>query len=81
VPIVELEVVWHVGIPCSGSQVVDLFVVGFESSHEVVDARVGSAELLGGNGSVSLHCGSESIGHCVCNFGKFISTKTNEGFS
>jgi hypothetical protein len=79
--IVELKVMWHVGVPCSGSQVADFFVVGLESPCEVVDVGAGSSELLGGDGGVSFHCGGEPIGHCVCDFAEFVSTEANEGFS
>jgi hypothetical protein len=81
VPVVELKVVWHVGIPCLGSQVVDFFVMGLKCSCEMVDAGVGSGELLGGDGGVSLHCGGEPVSHCVCNFAEFVSTEADEGFS
>ena len=79
--VVELEVVRHVGIPCSGSQAADFFVMGLECSCEVVDAGAGGGELLGGDGGVSLHCGRKSIGHHACDLAEFVPTETNEGFS
>ena len=78
--IVELEVVWHVGVPRSGSQVVDFLVMGLECPCEVVDVGVGSGELVGGDGGVSLHCGCESIGHRSRNFAEFIPTEMDESF-
>ena len=55
--------------------------MGLKSPRKVVDAGASSGELLGSNGGVSFHCSGESIGHCVCNFCKFISTEVNESFS
>jgi hypothetical protein len=80
VSVVELKVVRHVGVPCSGLQVVDFFVAGLECSHEVVDTGAGSSELLGGDGGVLFHCGSKSVGHCSCDFAKFVPAETDEGF-
>ena len=80
VPIVELKVVWHVGVPCSGSQVANFFVTGLKCFCEVVDVGVGSGELLGSDGGASLHCGGEAICHCGCDFTEFISAETDEGF-
>jgi hypothetical protein len=78
--VVELEIVWHVGIPCSGSQVADLFVVGLNSPCKVVDVGMGGGELLGGDGGVLLHCGGEPVGHCAHDFTEFVSAEANEGF-
>jgi hypothetical protein len=61
--------------------VADFFIVGLESPCEVVNVGAGSGELLGSDGGVSFHCGGESVGHHVCDFGEFISTEVNEGFS
>jgi hypothetical protein len=80
-PVVELEVVRHVGVPCSGSQAVDFFVAGLECPHEMINAGAGSGELLGGNGGASFHRGGESIGHCACNFAEFVPAEMDEGFS
>ena len=71
--IVELEVVWHVGVPCSGSQAVDFLVAGLECPCKVVDMGAG------GDGGASFHYGGESVGHRSCNFAEFISTEANEG--
>ena len=79
--VIELEVVRHVGVSCSGSQVADFFVAGLEHSHEMVDAGAGSSELLGSDGGASLHCGSEAICHCACDFAEFVSAEANEGLS
>jgi hypothetical protein len=78
--VVELEVVRHVGVPHSGSQVADFLVAGLECPHEVVDACAGSGELLGGDGGASLPCGCESVGHCSCDFAEFIPAEADEGF-
>ena len=78
--VVELEVVWHVGVACSGSQVADFLVVGLEGPHEVVDTGMGGGELLGGDGGASFHCGGESVGHRLCDFAEFVSAEANEGF-
>ena len=78
--IVELEVMWHIGVPCSGSQAVDFLIVGLECSHEVVDTGMGGSELLGGDGGASFHCGCESVGHHSRDFAEFVSTEVNEGF-
>ena len=72
--VVELEVVWHVGVPCSGSQAVDFLVAGLECPREVVDMGAG------GDGGASFHCGHKSVGHCSCNFAEFVSAEANEGF-
>ena len=79
--VIELKVVWHVGVSCSGSQAVDFFVAGLECSCKVVDAGAGSSELLGSDGGASLHCGSEAICHCACDFAEFVSAEANEGLS
>jgi hypothetical protein len=79
-PVVELEVMQHVGIPHSGSQVADFFVVGLECSRKAVDMGMGGSELLGGDGGASLHCGGESVGHCTCDFTEFVPTEADEGF-
>ena len=78
--VVELEVVWHVGVPCSGSQAVDFLIVGLECSHEVVDTGMGGGELLGGDSGASFHCGHGPVGHRSCNFTEFVPAETNEGF-
>ena len=79
--VVELEVVWHVGVPRLGSQAADFFVMGLECSRKVVDAGAGGGELLGGDGGASLHCGSEAVCHCARNFAEFVSAEANEGLS
>ena len=79
-PVVKLEVVGHVSVPCSGSQVADFLVVGLECPCEVVDAGTGSGKLLGSDGGVLLHCGCEPIGHCLCDFAEFVSAEVDEGF-
>jgi hypothetical protein len=71
--VVELEVVRHVGVSCSGSQVADFFIAGLERSCEMVDTGAGSSELLGGDG------GGEAIRHCAHDFAEFVSTEANEG--
>jgi hypothetical protein len=78
--IVELEVVWHVGVPRSGSQVVDFLVMGLECPCKVVDVGAGSGELLGGDGGASLHCGRKSVGHRSRDFAEFIPAETDESF-
>jgi len=80
VSVVELEVVWHVGVPCSGSQAVDFLVAGLECPCEVVDAGTGSGKLLGGDGGALLHCGHEPIGHCSRDFAESIPAEVDEGF-
>jgi hypothetical protein len=80
VSVVELEVMGHAGVSCSGLQAADLIVVGLEGPHKLVDAGAGGSELLGGDGGASLHCGSKSVGHCAGNFSKFVPTEMNEGF-
>jgi hypothetical protein len=47
----------------------------------MVDAGVGGGELLGGDGGASLHCGSEAVCHCACDFTEFVSAEANEGLS
>ena len=79
--VVELEVVWHVGVPCSGSQVADFLIAGLECPCEVVDASTGGGELLGGDGGVSLHCGGKSVGHCARDFAELVSAEADKGFS
>jgi hypothetical protein len=78
--VVELEVMRHVSMPCSGSQVVDFLVAGLECSRKVVDTGMGGGELLGGDGGASFHCGRESIGHHSCDFAEFVPAEVNEGF-
>ena len=39
--VIELKVVRHVGVPRSGPQAADFFVMGLECSCEMVDAGVG----------------------------------------
>jgi hypothetical protein len=73
-PVVELEVVWHNGVPHSGSQVADFFVAGLKCPCKVVDTGMGS------DGGASLHHGSKSIGHGSCNFAEFIPAEADEGF-
>jgi hypothetical protein len=80
-PVVELEVMQHVGVPRSGSQVADFFVVGLERSRKVVDTGAGSGELLGGDGGASLHCSGKPIGHCACDLAEFVPAEADEGFS
>jgi hypothetical protein len=80
-PVVELKVVWHVGIPCSSLQGVDFFVAGLKRSCEMGDMGAGSSELLGSDGGASFHCGGESVGHHACDFAEFISAEADEGFS
>ena len=79
--VVELKVVWHVGVPCLGSQAADFLVAGLKCPHEVVDMGAGSGELLGSDGGASFHCGHESVGHRSCDFAEFVSAEANEGFS
>ena len=79
--VIELEVVRHVGVSCSGLQAVDFFVAGLKCSREMVDMGVGSSELLGGDGGVSLHCGSKSVGHCARDFAELVSAEADKGFS
>jgi hypothetical protein len=80
VSIVELEVVWHVGMSCSGSQAADFFIAGLKCSRQVVDVGAGGGELLGGDGGALFHCGCESIGHHSRDFAEFVSTEADEGF-
>jgi len=54
-------------------------MAGLESPREVVNVGAGGSELLGSDDGVSFHCGSKSVGHYSCNFGKFVSTEANEG--
>ena len=77
--IVELKVVGHVDVPHLGLQVADFVIAGLKGSYELIDVGVGHGELLGSNGSVSLHCGGGSIGHCAHNFGEFIPAEVDEG--
>jgi hypothetical protein len=79
--VIELEVVRHVGVSCSGSQAADFFVAGLKRSCEVVDTGAGSGELLGGDGGASLHCGGEAVCHYACDFAEFVSAEANEGLS
>jgi hypothetical protein len=79
--VVELEVVQHVGVSCSGLQTADFFIAGLERSRKVVDAGAGSSELLGGDGGASLHRGGKAVCHRSCDFAEFISAEANEGLS
>jgi len=79
--VIELEVMRHVGVSCSGLQAADFFVAGLKRSCEMVDTGAGSGELLGGDGGVLLHRGSEAVCHCVRDFAEFVSAEANEGLS
>jgi len=79
--VVELKVMWHVGVPFSGSQAADFLIAGLKCHHKVVDMGAGGGELLGGDGGASFHCGCESVGHHSCDFAEFVSAEANEGFS
>ena len=79
--VIELKVVWHVGVPYSSLQAADFFVAGLKCSHKMVDAGAGSSELLGRNGGASLHCGGKAVCHCMRDFTEFISAEVDEGFS
>ena len=81
VSVVELKVVWHVGIPHSGPEVADLLITGLKGPCEVVNAGAGGGELLGGDGGASLHRGGKAVCHCACDFAEFVSAEANEGLS
>jgi hypothetical protein len=78
--VVELKVVGHVGVLCSGPQVADFIVMGFKGSHKLGNVGAGSSKLLGGDGSLSFHCSSKPIGHYAHNLSEFVSAETDEGF-